>query len=73
MAVLNKAAYYDKTQNIKYKVQLGTVMAMKKKYPGKIFIQAQNQKVIKESLQGFIDVNTGRITPMDHEFYSSLF
>lgn len=48
-------------------------MALKKKYPGKIFIEAESEKAIKESLNGFIDINTGRIIPMDHEFYSSLF
>lgn len=48
-------------------------MALKKKYPGKIFIEAQNEKVIRESLEGFIDINAGRITPMDNDFYSSLF
>jgi transcription antitermination factor NusG len=48
-------------------------MALKKKYPGKLFIEAANEKAIKDSLQGFIDVNVARVTPMDHEFYSSLF
>ena len=48
-------------------------MALKKKYPGKIFIQAANEKVIKESLESFIDINSGRITPMDNDFYSTLF
>ncbi len=36
-------------------------------------MEAPNEKAIKDSLQGFIDINTGRITPMDHDFYSSLF
>ena len=42
MAILNKAAYYEKNSNEMYKVELGTAMALKKKYPGKIFIEAQN-------------------------------
>ena len=54
-------------------MELGSVMALKKKYPGKLFIEAENEKVIKESLQSFIDVNTSRVTPMDHEFYANLF
>jgi transcription antitermination factor NusG len=28
---------------------------------------------VRESLEGFIDVNTKKVTPMDNEFYSSLF
>ena len=47
-------------------MQIATAMALKKKYPGKLFIEAQNEKVIKESLQGFIDINTARVTPLDH-------
>ena len=46
-------------------MQIGTAMALKKKYPGKIFIEAENEKCIKQSLQGFIDVNIARVTPMD--------
>ena len=52
---------------------IGSAMSLKKKYPGKIFIEAQSEKDVKDSLQGFIDVNVGRVTAMDHEFYSSLF
>lgn len=66
MAILNKTAYYQKTQNDKYKMQIATAMALKKKYPGKLFIEAQNEKAIKESLQGFIGINTARVTPLDH-------
>ena len=47
-------------------MEIGTAMALKKKYPGKLFIEALSDKAIKQSLEGFIDINTGRITPMDN-------
>lgn len=39
-------------------------MAMKKKYPGKIFIEAANERVIREGLEGFIDVNPKKVTKL---------
>ena len=39
-------------------------MAMKKKYPGKIFIEAANEKIIREGLLGFIDVSNKKITKL---------
>jgi len=41
-------------------------LALKKKYPGKIFVEAQSELAVKQSLEGFIDVNTKRIIPMDN-------
>lgn len=48
-------------------------MAMKKKYPGKIFIEAANEKIIREGLLGFIDVSNKKITKLQHEDYINLF
>lgn len=73
MSILNKSAYYEKTQNEKFKMEIGTAMALKKKYPGRIFIEAKDQKAVKNSLQGFIDCNVSRVTPLDHESYANLF
>ena len=36
-------------------------MAMKKKYPGKIFIEAVDEKTIRQGLQGLIDINVKKI------------
>lgn len=50
-----------------------SALALKKKYPGRIFVEAPSEQAVRESLEGFIDVNTKKVTPMDNEFYSSLF
>lgn len=65
MSILNKTAFYEHSHNEKYKMQIGTAMALKKKYPGKIFIEALNEKAVKDSLQGFIDCNVARVNAMD--------
>jgi hypothetical protein len=41
LAILNKCSYYAKSNNAKYKMQVTSAMAMKKKYPGKIFIESK--------------------------------
>lgn len=48
-------------------------MAMKKKYPGKIFIEAQNERAIRQGLDGLIDVNIKKINRLEHEDYTNLF
>jgi hypothetical protein len=50
-----------------------SALALRKKYPGKIFIEGPSENAIRASLEGFIDVNTKKIVPMDNEFYSNLF
>ena len=42
MSILNKSRYYEQSRNDKYKMEIGTAMALRKKYPGKIFIEASN-------------------------------
>lgn len=42
LSILNKAAYYKKTKNDKYKVKITSAMCMKKRHPGKIFVEAAN-------------------------------
>eukprot|EP00919_Chromeraceae_sp_WS-2016_P012346 GHVR01028813.1.p3 GENE.GHVR01028813.1~~GHVR01028813.1.p3 ORF type:complete len:101 (-),score=5.89 GHVR01028813.1:2274-2576(-) len=71
--ILNKGSYYAKTKNPKYRVAITSVLSLKKKYPGKIFIEAQCEKDIRDSLEGFIDINLHKIQPLDHESYSNLF
>ena len=73
LAILNKSAYYEKTKKSCYKMTITSALAIKKKYPGKIFIEAPSEQAVKESLDGFIDINIKKITPMDNEFYSNLF
>ena len=42
MSILNKSRYYEQSQNEKYKMEIGTAMALKRKYPGKLFIEASS-------------------------------
>jgi hypothetical protein len=72
-AILNKTAYYDRTKKEAYKMSITSALAIRKKYPGKIFVEADNEQAVKESLEGFIDVNAKKVTEMDNDFYSSLF
>lgn len=73
LSILNKSAYYEKTKKGSYKMTITSALALKKKYPGKIFVEAPSEQAVKESLDGFIDVNIKKVTPMDNEFYSNLF
>lgn len=73
LSILNKSAYYEKTRNKHYYSNITAVLALKKKYPGKLFIEAPNENDIKLSLDGFIDVNSKKITPLDNDFYANLF
>lgn len=54
-------------------MEITSALALKKKYPGKIFVEAPSEAAIRKSLEGFIDVNTKKIVPMDNDFYSTLF
>lgn len=54
-------------------MSITTAFSFKKKYPGKIFIEAATEKDVRDSLDGFVDVNLGQIRMMDEESYSSLF
>lgn len=40
LSILNKTAYFEKTKNPHYKMNITSALALKKKYPGKIFIEA---------------------------------
>lgn len=73
MSILNKTAYFIKTKNVHYSMKVSSALALKKKYPGKIFVEAPGENQVRSSLEGFIDVNTKKIIPMDNEFYSNLF
>lgn len=37
-AILNKCAYFERTQKAAYRMTVTSALALKKKYPGKIFI-----------------------------------
>lgn len=39
-------------------------MSMKKKYPGKIFVEAADEKAIRLGLAGFIDVSNKKVTKL---------
>lgn len=38
LSILNKSAYFEKTKKAAYKMTITSALALKKKYPGKIFI-----------------------------------
>ena len=73
LSILNKSAYYQRTNKPAYKIEVTSALALKKKYPGRLFVEAPSEAAIREGLEGFIDINTKKITPMDNDFYSSLF
>ena len=50
-----------------------SVLAMKKKFPGKIFVEAYHEKDIRSSVDNFIDINLSKIQPFDSESYRNLF
>lgn len=37
-AILNKSAYFERTQKAAYRMTVTSALALKKKYPGKIFV-----------------------------------
>lgn len=39
-AILNKSAYYERTKKVGYKMTITSALALRKKYPGKIFVEA---------------------------------
>ena len=57
LCILNKAKHVAKTEN---KVTIVSAMSMKKKYPGRILVEAFNERDIRESLDGFNNVNLGK-------------
>jgi hypothetical protein len=40
LAILNKSAYFEKTQKASFKMKISSALALKKKYPGKLFVEA---------------------------------
>ena len=43
-SILNKAFHFSKINDITKQVKITSAMALKKKYPGKIFVEAQGEK-----------------------------
>ncbi len=41
-SILKKTEHFKKTNNQKFKIEITSAMAMRKKYPGKIFVEAQS-------------------------------
>lgn len=71
LRLLNKARHVAETTN---KVTVITATSMRKKYPGKIFVEAFSEKDIRDSLEGFNDVGLGRnMIQLDKEGYTELF
>jgi hypothetical protein len=42
LSILNKSAYFERTQKLNYKMKISSALALKKKYPGKLFVEAEN-------------------------------
>ena len=40
LSILNKSAFYQKTLKSSYKIEITSALALKKKYPGKLFVEA---------------------------------
>lgn len=70
--ILNKARHFAKDPEKKLKII--SVIALKKKFPGRIFVEAYEERHIYESLEGFNDVHLGKkIVLLGHDNYASLF
>lgn len=57
LKILNKARHLAGTTN---RVTIVSALAMRKKFPGKIFVEAFSEKDIRDSLDGFNNINLGR-------------
>ena len=57
LCILNKAKHLAKTED---KVKIVSALSMKKKYPGRILVEAFSERDIKESLDGFNNINLGK-------------
>jgi len=49
-AILNKSAYYLRKKKEAYKMSMTSALALKKKYPGRIFVEAPSEQAVRESL-----------------------
>ena len=69
LCILNKARHLAKTAN---KVAIVSALSMKKKYPGRILVEAFNERDIRESLDGFNNVNLSnkKIVELELENYA---
>lgn len=71
LKILNKAKIEADSQN---RVTIVSALAMKKKFPGKIFIEAFHEKDVHDSLDGFNYVNLSRkLLELDADAYADLF
>jgi transcription antitermination factor NusG len=53
LAILNKASALKDSAN---PLTICSVMSMKRKFPGYIFVEANSDHEVKQSLEGFLDV-----------------
>lgn len=72
MCILNKAKYCASNPG-KYICKIISAFASKKKHPGKIFVEAQNDKDVKNSLEGFTNININSVKEVEYETYCSIF
>jgi len=60
LSILNKAQYCANNSE-KYYCNISSVFSSKKRFPGKIFVEADNEKEVKDSLVGFVKLNLNTI------------
>jgi hypothetical protein len=53
LAILNKASQLKDSEKA---LAICSVMSMKRKFPGYIFVEAMSELAVKTSLEGFLDV-----------------
>lgn len=71
LAILNKAAQLkDKKDKA---LTICSVMSMKRKFPGYIFVEAMTERDVKSSLEGFLDIMLKEMQPIKDDQYQNLF
>jgi len=72
LALINKANYCQSHPG-HYYCQLISAFASKKKFPGKVFIEANSEKEAKDSLEGLTTVMAESVKQVDYQLYGSIF
>jgi hypothetical protein len=72
LALVNKANYCHAHPG-HYYCRLISAFASRKKFPGKIFIEANSEKDAKDSLEGLTAVMSESVKQVDYQAYGSIF
>lgn len=71
LAMLNKASQLHNKKD--QALSICSVMCMKRKFPGFIFVEAMTEQAVKHSLEGFLDIVSREVQPIKDDQYQNLF